>query len=317
MNGRDLSALVALGATLMRRLLREGMVLRSMIWPALLAGGTLIVTLIVASVLQVSSEVAIPAELDPAVVSEIEANGFVATTVDDPHAAVRAGDVWAGTDGRTVWLSGPSEDATRLEATVRAHAGSAWTPVARPPALPEAQEVEQQGQQTMQVLALLFALYGVVFGVGMVARDRDDGTLEAELSLPIRRWVPGAARWLSGTTVLVVFFAYSVALFDALIGVADSAAMVRHGYAASGAAISIGIAVIGTAGSRQGFSGPLALGLSVVFGLIGLGVAQPDLGQWIPLASVLAGGTGWAPALIATATGFVGAAIFARRSARA
>jgi ABC-type transport system involved in multi-copper enzyme maturation permease subunit len=165
------------------------------------------------------------------------------------------------------------------------------------------------------MLMLLFALYGVVFGVAMIARDRDDGTLEAELSLPMARWVPGAARWTSSTAVLAIFLGYCVALFDALVGVPDAGALIRHGIAASGGAVCLGIAVVGRAGIRRGFSGPFAIGLTIATALLGMGIGLPRVGQWLPLASVLAGGDGWAPLTLSLLSGVVASALFAWRSA--
>ncbi len=315
----DLRATAALTDSLVRRLLREGMALRSLVWPTGLAAGTLLLTLVVAAALRVGAVVAVSADVDAALAEDIAAEGWEVRTLPDAAAVERAvheGRAWAGTDGRALWIRTPSRDALQLESLLRAHRGARWRPVARS-ALPTTVDTAAFGSRIVRIILLLFALYGVIFGLGMVARDRDDGTLEAELSLPVARWVPGAARWLAGTGVLAVFAAYAVALFASLVGVDRPLALFLDGFAACAGAVSLGIGLVGGAGIKQGFSGPLAFGLTGATGLIGLGAMYPELGRWCPLASLMAGGDGVVPAALAVVAGAAAAWLFARRSARA
>jgi hypothetical protein len=182
--------------------------------------------------------------------------------------------------------------------------------------MPDTADAAPQGALFSKLVAILFTLYGVVFGLGMVARDRDDGTLEAELALPLPHWVAGATRWLSATLVLSLFYAYSVILFDAIIGVADRGAMIRHGMAATGGATALGLVAVGKAGIKQGFSGPLAGGLTATMAVMGIGLAQPDIGSYLPLASLFAGGSGWIPVGVSLGLGVLASWIFSVRSAR-
>lgn len=315
----DLRATALLTASLIRRLLREGLVVRSLVWPSGLASGVLLLTLAVVALLRTAGAVAVSEAAPAAVRDAVVAEGWeVVDAADGARVAelVRDGDAWAGTDGATLWLRGESADALVLESRLRGLRGSAWTPAAERPTQGAA-ATTAAGARIVRILLPLFALYGVVFGLGMVARDRDDGTLDAELSLPVARWVPGAARWLAGTAVLTAFVAYAVALFDAILGVAESGALVRHGFAATGGAVAVGIAAAGRAGLKQGFSGPLAFALTTTAGLMAFGAGSPSLGRWLPMASLAAGGDGWVPAALATLGGAIAALGFAWRSARA
>lgn len=312
---RTWNALFLLTATLGRRFLREGLVMRSLVWPAAITIGTLVATLGVVAATKDASIVAISPAVPAEVAADLGAHGWTVRPADDPAALVRDGGAWAGTDGATIWATNGSIDLLELEAVLRAHRGAPWRPSARD-ALPQAAETEAFGRLLCQVLAVLFALYGVVFGLGSVARDRDDGTLEAELALPVPHWVPGMARWLAATAVLTLFFGLCVALFHAVMGVDAPWAMVRHGFAACGGAAAIGLMVVGAAGLEQGFSGPLAASLAIATGAIGFGLSLPTVGHVLPLASVFAGGSGWGPAGAAIALGLFAAGVFSVRSAR-
>ena len=310
---RDLRAWWHLSIVGMRRLLRQGLILRSMLWPPLLAGGTLLATLVVAALISVTASVAVNPEVDYALRQQLASEGWALVETDDPKSVVQAGDAWAGTNGHTLWAGAATDEVRKVEAAIRRHRGSSWVPIPREN-LPGTGEAAIQGERFVQMLMLLFALYGVVFGVAIIARDRDDGTLEAELSLPVARWVPGASRWTASTVILAIFLAYCVALFDALVGVPDAPALVRHGIAASGGAVSLGVAVVGRAGIRRGFSGPFAIGLTIATALLAMGLGLPSVGQWLPLSSILAGGDGWVPLVLALLSGVGASALFAWRS---
>jgi hypothetical protein len=285
-----------------------------MVWPTALAAGTLLTTLLVFALISETAVVGVSADLDPVVVAQIEEAGWAPLVFNDLKGSVRDRDSWAATDGHTLWTRW-RPDSLRLESLLREHDGASWRP---DPiiTLPSVQDSAPQGLLFCQLVAVLFALYGVVFGLGMVARDRDDGTLESELSLPLPHWVAGASRWLAATLVLSLFFSFSVVLFDALIGVPDPGAMIRHGIAATGGATAMGLLAVGKAGLKQGFSGPLAGGLTVATGLIGLGLSKSPVATLLPLASIFGGGNGWIPVAAAMALGVLAAVGFAYRSAR-
>ena len=138
-----------------------------------------------------------------------------------------------GTDGKTLW--GVRHAVGRPRGRSRS-CGSGRGPIGVPIPIapPTARSQFARGDIVCAVLALLFVLYGLVFGLGGVARDRDDGTLEMELSLPIPRWVGGMARWIASTLVLSVFYTVSVWMLAALLPVPGMGAVIRNGIAAAG-----------------------------------------------------------------------------------
>ncbi|MFT4626945.1 MAG: hypothetical protein ACI8PZ_005626 [Myxococcota bacterium] len=309
-----LRALYELVSVLIRRLLREGMIRRSLLWPTGLTAGTLVATLVVFASLRGSEIVGVSSTVDKALVEMLEADGFHTVQVEDARAAVLGG-TWAALDGAVLWTNDRGPRALQLEASVRTFLDAPWRPDPVVP-LPKAAEAAPNGAAVCQLVASLFALYGVVFGLGMVARDRDDGTLAAELALPIARWVPGAARWIAGTLLLSLFYALCVAIFDAIMGLPDAAAMTRHGAAACGAATALGVMAVGRTSLRQSFAGPFAAGMGAATGLIALGNANPAVGRWLPLASVFTDGDGWAPLAGSLVAGVIASAAFALRAAR-
>ncbi len=311
---RTARALVELVAVLVRRLLREGMVRRSLLWPTALTAGTLVATLIVFASLQATETVGVTRAVSAELRGVIEAAGFEPVFVSDAREAVRNG-TWAAVDGQVLWTNDRGPRALQLEAALREALEAPWRPDPVVP-LPQTADAAPSGAAVCRLVASLFALYGVVFGLGMVARDRDDGTLAAELALPIPRWVPGAARWIASTLLLSSFYALCVATFAAIMGLPDAAAMARHGAAACGAATAIGLVVVGRAGLKQSFAGPFATGMGMATGLIALGNTHPAVGSWLPLASVFTGGDGWAPLAGTLVAGALASAIFAVRAAR-
>ena len=81
--------------------------------------------------------------------------------------------------------------------------------------------------------------------------------------------------------------------------------------------MTLGIIVIGTAGTKQGFSGPLAFALTSATALFGVGFSALAIAPYVPLASVFAGGSGWSPLGLTVASGVLTAAVFAWRSGKA
>lgn len=308
---RTLSALLLLTTTTVQRLLREGMVLRSMIWPAAVVVGTLAATIVIMAFLRPAREVAVPPGCDPELVEILEEAGFTIHTVPDPRAAVDEELVSVATDGRQLWARGTSTLALEVEEFARIQAGSPWRPSSRD--LPDRGAGEEQGRKICRILGMLFVMYGAVFGLGSVARDRDNGTLEAELALPVPRWVGGLARWIASVGVLALFYALSVVMLDAVVGVREPGATIRHGLAAAGGGVAIGLGVVGTAGLKQGFSGPFAAALTGVTGLAAVGYLGVD---WLPVASLFSDGDGYAAVAVSVGLGLLAAAVYAHRTGR-
>lgn len=313
---RSLRAFVLLSLDGMRRLLREGIVLRSLVFPVVLTILAVVGTVAVVLWIQAPRSLALsPEAAHPELVAAVEADGDRVVVVADPGQAVRDDEAAIGTDGTTLWIGNGGHPPLRLEAKVREHLGTVWRPY-RPEAQRKASVQNDDAPRRLAVfIGALFALYGVVFGAGGVARDRDQGTLDAELAMPVPHVVVGFARWTSGTLVLSAFFAMSVGLVHAIMGVGDPTPLILHGGAACGASTAIGLLVIGRAGLDRGFAGPMSAGLVAVFGLAGAGLARGPM-QWVPIASLLArDASAWPPVLGAIALGVVAALAFARRTA--
>lgn len=314
MTRRSLRALVLLTAAMLQRLAREGLILRSLTFPTGLTVGTLMLTIGIVAFMRSDPLIALTpdlADLAP-VLAENELRTVI---VEDPEAWVEEEDAWAGTDGRRIWASGSGPKMLLLESVVRDRVGASWRPDADVPR-PPLSVARAMGQRIIVLLGALFALYGVVFGAGMVARDRDDGSFEAELALPVPRWVHGAVRLLTGTLSLSAFFALGVFMVEAVIGLPDAGAVVRHGIACAVGATGIGLLAIGRGGLKSGFTGPLASGMSVATAVFALGFAAPALARWVPLASFGTGASGWEALAGSAVFGLVVVAVFTRRSAR-
>lgn len=308
-------AVVLLAAEGVRRLLREGLVVRSLVWPGLLVALTLAAVLGVLALLRSEPDVAVDDGTPPELVAALHEAGLATHVVADAEAAVRSGRELVATDGSTVWERA-SDHALTAEIALRAARGSTWTPV-RPPRTPLGAERTSDlprlpDDAVVRVLALLFALYGLVFGLGGVARDRDAGILDAELSLPIPRWATGFARWLGSSAVLCGFLALSVAMVTAVLPGGDPLPALLHGVAATLTAIAVGMAVVGQAGLRAGFSGPFGVGMTLVTGIASAGWRW-DL-PWLPVASLFSTRPGWAAVAVSCAAGVVGSFVYARRS---
>ena len=304
---------------LVLRLLREPILIRSLLWPPAVVVGALGGTVALAVALAAPPRVGVtPAAqpLEPALAAE----GWVVVPVADPDAAVQSGAVNAATDGRAIWTRG---DATAVERVVRRATGAAWYPAAPAPDAPEPEPEPPTlaGWDLFAVpprlMAVLYTLYGAVFGLASVARDRDDGTLQAELATANPWWIFGAARWLAPTLVLGVAVSGTIALLGAILGGESTGAVFRHAWAAVAGATAIGLIAVGHRGMAQGMSTALSAALIAVTLLVGIGVRAPTLGALLPIASLAAGGTGWLPLAGALLAGGASALAFAASASRA
>lgn len=310
-------ALALLTLDLLRRLLREGIVLRSLVFPVALTLGSMVLTVVAFVLLRPPGTLALTAETTtPALLAAAEAGGWPVIQVDDPKAAVESGRAAASTDGQTIWTYKASAESLRLEALLRDHLDAAWR-IEAPAAQGRTNRARSRRgtRHLLQFIGALFSFYGVVFGAGSVARDRDEGTFEAELVTALPMWVHGAARWLSGTLLLSLFFAFSVVLFDSFIGVPRPTALMLHGAAACGGATAIGLIVIGRAGLENGFAAPMSAGLVMVVSLLSAGISLGDAAHWIPVASLVTDDQSGLAALAASlGCGVLGTVMFTWRS---
>lgn len=302
-----------LTASHLQRLLREGMIRRALAFPVVLVGLTLALTLLVVGVLRGPSIVATDHPLPPAQARALLDEGFVVRQLDDPRQAIVRREAVLALS-RDVWWTAGGRQAIHAESVLRRARGAPWWPA--PPPLPDAAFGRQQGRLIALLILAIYTLYGVVFGAAMVARDRDQGTLEVELALPMPASLHGLSRWIAASAILSGWMVLGVALVAAWIGADDAPALVRIGLAAAFGAVALGLAAVGRAGLKTGFAVSLAGGLSAATALFGLGYGVPSVGRWLPIASLIAGGDGWSPLVGAAALGAVAVLVFTYRTAR-
>ncbi|MCO4743546.1 MAG: ABC transporter permease subunit [Proteobacteria bacterium] len=303
-----LRALAFLTGSLLRRLAREGMVVRSLVFPTALVIGTLMATLAVMAAIRTPQTVAV-IPTDP-VAEAAEEAGFVVVRTEDPQLALDRGAVWASIVDEKITATSDDLGLQQLEALVREARGSAWRPASNPQR-PSNVESQPLALRIARLLAVLFTLYGVVFGAGMVARDRGDGTLESELALPVPRWTHATARFIAGSLGLAVFFAGGVALVDAMLDIEAPLIILGHGAAAAAGATAIGIASAGRSTIKSGFSTTLAVSMSAVSVLGSMGLSS-EATHFLPIASLSATGSPVVPLLVSLVLGAACSAWFGR-----
>lgn len=303
-----------LTASMVQRFLREGVVLRSMIFPVVLVIAVLVGTVGFVTWWRVEGAALTPALATPEFRAAIEGAGGTVIVAEDPEAVVRAGQAAYGTDGKTLWVDHSGLPPQALESAVRKELGTVWRPYQTHEIRSSQSRSDTSSTGIAQFIGALFAMYGVVFGAGAIARDRDDGTLDAELSVALPMWVAALARWSAATLVLGLYFGMSVAMLHAVIGLATPWALAINGATASSTAAVIGMAAIGRGSKTRGFAGPMSAGLVIVMGLFSAGIATPTLAAHVPIASMIATKVGAAP-WVALCLGPLYAWWFARRVA--
>lgn len=280
--------------------LREGLIVRALAWPALVTALAMMGAIGAAATWYASNSIAVS---DPALAEELRDEGLQVVVAEDPEAALDGGLVdraaWRE-DGRWMLVTEFGGALTlKAEAALRRRSpGAAW--VIEPlPRNDRDQRTSPATRLMVGILAALFTLYGVVFGAGGLARDRDDGTLEAELSLPVPFVVHGAARILAGSLTLAVGFVVSVLLLHGLIGVDRAGPWCWVGSLAGVGGCALGFGWMSVSGRSESLSGPLVRGMTVSMALLFLGWSQPAIGRHLPIASIGALVGGFGPSAVA------------------
>lgn len=298
------------------RLLREGLLVRAVLWPSLLTGAVLLGTAGVATALTRAEVVLVSdAETEAALrAAQVPVRQVpdAATTWERSawgSAAWREGDGWV--------VGGMGSQADLAERALRDHAGASWR-IVKMSDEGRARATQTDSSALVAILSVLFTLYAGVLGAGLPARELADGTLESDLALPVPRWVHGLARLGASALTLALALAGSILLFHAIIGVDEVSAWVVHGSAACAAASAVGLGAAGLSGPRGGFAAPFSRTATTVVCALGVGAALPTLGAQLPIATVGALAVGAVPgpaALVGTAlVGLASVALFPGRA---
>jgi len=295
-------ALTFLSLAVLLRLVREGLVVRAMAWPGLLASLALVGTAGGYAVWGTTPNIYVSA---PEVVAPLEKDGFRVFLVDDPEELLRTGDAT-----RTVWREGDTyvlgrawggRATHRAEAVLREMTADPRWRLEIPPLEARPGALRDHAALLAGVIALLFTLYGVVMGAGALYRDRSSGALESDMALPVPVWMHASARLLALGTVLGPALAISLLVVDVLMQIDHLVLWVVVGTGAALAAGSIGLTLMARGSVEKGFSGPLSRALTITMALMALGWWQPGIGRYLPLLSLGSFMSGTVPSFLVAA----------------
>ncbi len=309
-------AAAALSGAIVLRLLREGLVVRALAWPGIVCALAMVGTAGGYAMWGTSPSVVVA---DPALAKQMTEHGFTAELSEDPqkeirnHRAIRA--VWRENDRWVLGRVWPGRATLRLESLLREIAGARWR-IDIPPLEARPTDVDYQAHLIAGVIGLFFTLYGVVMGAGTVFRDRGNGCLESELSLPLPFWMHGAARIAALSVVLVPALCTTLLVLHGLLGIDSLSTWMLHDCLAALTGGVLGLAATSGPKSDKGFSAPLSRALATTIALIGAGWALPQLGRWLPLSSIGAFLAGLDPAATAAPLALAAAGAAALRFGR-
>ncbi|MCB9781304.1 MAG: hypothetical protein H6742_22240 [Alphaproteobacteria bacterium] len=300
----SLRAVVVGTLAVLLRLSREGMVLRALAWPGLLAAVALVGTASVVAAFggreQIEPHVALSAEEVAIMGPSLDEVGLTVRLDPDPTTAVQEGRAeraaWREGEGWVLSARDAGVHSLRAEMVLREEAGASWRPVVAPEP-PAGKAATAQAGRMGALVAVLFVLYGVVMGAGLAWRDRGEGVVEASLPLPVPAWTHGASRVLGLGIALGGGLWLTILLLHGLIGMERPSAWAGHGALGAAVSAAVGLATTGGAGAqKKGFSAGLSRAMVLVAGLLGLGFGLPWVGAWLPVASLAAAGAGpWSP----------------------
>lgn len=287
---RILRALGWLTLGLLRRSLREGTILRSLVAPGAIASLGTLAVIGVLTYFTAPAILAVTGEPDEALRQVAERYEVTLVPAPDAERALRDGLAPAALDGANLWVDLRGVPPLRAESVARRHLRTSWRPWV-PPSSSERQDFNPFFNVVMvKLIAGLFCLYGVVFGAGAIARDRTEGLLDSYLALPVPFWVVGLSRWLSATTLLGVIWIGTVALIAGSLYLPDPIQIGVHGLLGMAASAAIGVLVVGKASLDRSFSGPLSSGLLAVGGVLSIGILRIPGQHQLPIASLVNAG---------------------------
>jgi hypothetical protein len=287
--GSNVRALAGLSLAIVLRLLREGLVVRALVWPGLLTAMSMFISASVTIAWRNNPVIYVS---DAALVQPLEAADFKVRVHPDPEATLRD-----GTSERAVWREGEKLVmgvtwggilSTKAESVLRNHVEERWRLEVPSPQKRRRDSVELRPVTGLLagVVALLFTLYGVVIGAGSLYRDRSSGVLESDLALPVPRWIHAAARLVALSAVLGPALIVSLFIVDTLLPIFKLYQWMFTGILAALTGGMLGVASMARNANRRGFSAALSQSLTITMGLIALGFAAPVVGRAFPLVSL-------------------------------
>ncbi|MFN2425732.1 MAG: ABC transporter permease subunit [Candidatus Binatia bacterium] len=285
----NLRALGGLSFSIVLRLLREGLVVRALVWPGLLTALSVFISASFTVAWKGGQFIYVS---EPALVAPLEADGFEVTLMPNPESMLlnRTSDraVWREGDHLVLGVTWAESLKSRAEARLRDITEERWR-LELPPPMKRSENTKELRPITgviAGIVGLLFTLYGVVIGTGALYRDRSSGVLESDLALPVPRWTHAAARLLALAVVLGPALVVSLLVVDSLLAMHELHKWMFDGFVAAVAGGSMGVALMARADAKRGFSGPLSQALMLAMGMISLGYWQADYGRFLPLVSL-------------------------------
>lgn len=288
---RDLRGASWLALSLIRRTLREGIVLRSLLVPGAIATLGTLITLVSVSWWTAPLVVGVESGVSSEVVERLRESEVEILEIDDAASAVQArlASVAIGVDQLVVDLR--TNQPLGPEGAARRALRTSWRPMSGRRSQRERIPPAEPAQNIVRLLGLLFCLYGVVFGAGGIARDRAEGLLDTELASGLSHAWVGLARWSAAVVVISVPLALSVAVLNVILWVEGTPELIAHCTAGIATSVALGMSVVGGASIDRSFGTVLAYGLGALATLIALG--QNDaLSAYIPVGSIMGTGAG-------------------------
>lgn len=307
MSKTDFSALMAMTGAFAVRFLREGFVVRALLWPGLLCSLAIVVT--AAIYVQVGTSPVIYVT-EGTWTPVFEEHNFVVREHASPETLLANGQAVRGVwkDGtQTVFGHSMGGRQTLIaESLLRDYTRAPWR-IEVPPLEERPAEVRRQAGLMAGIIGLLYTLYGVVMGAGSLFRDRSSGFLESELAMARPTWLPAASRMLALGCILAPALAATLLSIDALMPIDNLTLWLIHGVAAAAMGGTLGLYLVARSSLDKGFSAPLSRALMVATALLGLGYMQPEVGRILPVCSLGAFLYGTTP----SATAWMGALVLA------
>lgn len=314
---RDLTSAAWLTLAIMRRTLREGIVLRSLVVPGAIATIGTLIALIVITALRAPPTIAVTPATPDALVAQLQERDIEVHRVQDLDQAVRNGGYRVGIDGRSLWVDLRGGAPLAAEAEARRVLDMPWRPDTSRRAARMHVPPPEPAQRIVRLLGVLFCLYGVVFGAGGIARDRAEGLFDAELAAGMHHAWIGLARWFAAVVVISVPLAVAVAALHTVLWVDGALILTIHCVAGIAASVAVGMIVVGQAGLDRSFGSVLGYGLGAMASLVGLGQVD-GLGLWVPVGSIAKANAASSPVevvMVALGITAVGMVVFVRRVA--